>query len=57
MFYGAANLIFENAKALRNNVTQAESLLWERVKGKQLGFKFRHPISTYIVDFYCMKQD
>ncbi len=28
MFYGASNLIFENAKALRNRVTESESLLW-----------------------------
>jgi cyclase len=55
MFYGASNLIFENAKALRNRVTESESLLWERLKGKQLGLKFRrqHPISNYIADFYC----
>ncbi|TCC92070.1 imidazole glycerol phosphate synthase subunit HisF [Pedobacter frigiditerrae] len=55
MFYGASNLIFENARALRNRVTESESLLWEQLKGKQLGLKFRrqHPISIYIADFYC----
>lgn len=55
MFYGASNLIFKNAKALRNRLTESESLLWEHVKGKQLGAKFRrqHPISLYIADFYC----
>ena len=55
MFYGASNLIFENAKALRNRITESESLLWEQLKGKQLGMKFRrqHPISLYIADFYC----
>lgn len=55
MFYGASNLIFEKAKALRNRVTDSESLLWEQLKGKQLGLKFRrqHPISSYIADFYC----
>ena len=46
MFYGASNLIFENAKALRNRVTESESLLWEYLKGKKVGLKFRrqHPI-------------
>lgn len=55
MFYGASNLIFENAKALRNRVTESESLLWEHLKGKQLGLKFRrqHPIANFIADFYC----
>ena len=55
MFYGASNLIFENAKRLRNTLTDAEALLWNHINGKQLGFKFRrqHPISNYIADFYC----
>lgn len=55
MFYGASNLIFENAKALRNRVTESESLLWNYLSKKQLGVKFRrqHPISLYIADFYC----
>ncbi|RZL69838.1 MAG: imidazole glycerol phosphate synthase subunit HisF [Pedobacter sp.] len=55
MFYGASNLIFENAKALRNRVTESESLLWGYLSSKQLGVKFRrqHPISLYIADFYC----
>lgn len=55
MFYGASNLIFENAKKLRNTLTDSEALLWNYIKGKQLGVKFRrqHPIANYIADFYC----
>ena len=55
MFYGASNLIFERAKELRNRLTDSEALLWNHIKGKQLGVKFRrqHPISNYIADFYC----
>jgi cyclase len=55
MFYGASNIIFENAKRLRNNVTEAECLLWQVISNKKLGVKFRrqHPISNYIADFYC----
>ena len=36
-------------------MTLAETLLWERLKGSQLGIKFRrqHPIGMYIADFYC----
>ena len=43
---------------LRNNATNAEQVLWHRLKGKQLGVKFRrqHGIGDYIVDFYCSTQ-
>lgn len=55
MFLGADNLIFENAKKLRNNPTHSETILWAYLRQKPFGFKFRrqHPISIYIADFYC----
>ncbi|KJF44104.1 endonuclease domain-containing protein [Draconibacterium sediminis] len=56
MFYGAKAHIFEKAKLLRNNMTEAEILLWEQLKGKKvLGLRFRpqHPIDIFIADFYC----
>jgi cyclase len=55
MFYGAHNFIFERAKQLRNNLTEAESILWEYLRQKPLGYKFRrqHPMGIYIADFYC----
>ncbi len=56
MFYGAEPHIFEKARELRKNMTTAEELLWDRLKGKQLnGCKFRrqHPIDEFIADFYC----
>jgi hypothetical protein len=31
MFYGAGNLIFERAKALRNKMTPAEEILWKKI--------------------------
>ena len=37
-------------------MTPAEILLWNELRGRRFkGFKFRrqHPISFYIVDFYC----
>jgi len=46
-------------KHLRNNSTEAEILLWNCLKGKQLdGRKFRrqHSIRNYIVDFYCPEE-
>mgnify|MGYP000848844986 FL=1 len=55
MFYGANPEIFVKAKELRENMTDAEKILWSRLKNKQLGkrFKPQHPISIFIVDFYC----
>jgi very-short-patch-repair endonuclease len=56
MFYNAKHHIFEKAKSLRNNMTNSELKLWEKLKGKQmLGLRFRpqHPIDIFIADFYC----
>ena len=43
-------------RELRKNLTESESLLWERLRSSQLeGRKFRrqHSIGVYILDFYC----
>ena len=56
MFYGAKPHIFEKAKMLRKNMTEAEEILWEQLRGKKLmGLRFRpqHPIDIFIADFYC----
>jgi len=56
MYYGVKPPIFERANVLRNKMTPAEQLLWERVKGKKIcGVRFRrqHPNDIFIVDFYC----
>jgi imidazole glycerol-phosphate synthase subunit HisF len=57
MFAGADPLIFEKARALRKNMTQAETILWFQLKQGINGFKFRrqHPLGIYIADFYCHK--
>ncbi len=36
-------------------MTNPEIILWSRLRGKQLGCKFRrqHGIGKFIVDFYC----
>jgi very-short-patch-repair endonuclease len=31
----------KNAKIMRHDMTDAESLIWQNIKSKQLGFKFR----------------
>ncbi|PXX97049.1 hypothetical protein DF185_18670 [Marinifilum breve] len=56
MFYNAKPHIFEKAKSLRQNMTEAELKLWDHLKGKKIqGLRFRaqHPIDIFIVDFYC----
>ena len=58
MSKGASAHIFRNAEKLRENMTEAELVLWEYLKQKKFhGLKFRrqHPIQTYIADFYCHK--
>ncbi|HRI20431.1 MAG TPA: HisA/HisF-related TIM barrel protein, partial [Panacibacter sp.] len=57
MFYKANPLIFQKAEALRNNPTDAESLLWNYLKDGMSGIKFRrqHPASIYVLDFYAHK--
>jgi len=46
------------AKQMRENPTQAEALLWEKLRNKQLGIKFRqqHIINKFIVDFCCIEK-
>ncbi len=44
------------SRDLRNNMTDAEKLLWPRLRNKQiLGLQFyrQKPILNFIVDFYC----
>ena len=56
MFYDAKPIIFERAKAMRENMTQAEKTVWELLKSKNmlgLRFKPQHPIDIFIADFYC----
>lgn len=55
MFYGAPALIHKQAKELRGRETKAEKILWSFLSNRKLNVKFRrqHPISQFIVDFYC----
>ena len=46
----------EMARALRRRSSEAEQLLWSKLRGRRLaGWKFRRqmPIGRYIVDFCC----
>ena len=44
------------SRELRNNMTDAERVLWSRLRGKQLldvQFYRQKPVGPFIVDFYC----
>ena len=43
------------ARKLRTNSTNAEKLLWSRIRSRQLGAKFvrQFPIGPCVVDFAC----
>ncbi len=45
----------QRRQELRKNQTATEQILWQAIRGKQLGVKFRrqHGIGHYIADFYC----
>ena len=48
----------QRAKAHRRNLTDAERILWSKLKGKQInGWQFRkqHPVGPYIADFACVR--
>jgi len=53
-----SHLLLERAKGMRNNPTEAEAILWESLKSKKIGSKFRrqHLIDDYIVDFVCLEK-
>jgi very-short-patch-repair endonuclease len=44
------------SRNLRNNMTDAERLIWSKIRRKQIGdlqFYRQKNIGHYIVDFYC----
>jgi len=55
MFLEATPLIFQRARELRDDMTSAEIKLWEFLRSRPSGYKFRrqHPIGPFIADFYC----
>lgn len=55
MHKGALKHLFQRARELRNEATHPEIILWNYLRTKPLGFKFRrqHPYANYIFDFYC----
>ncbi len=48
----------DKARALRAQMTDAETLMWQQLRGRRFqGFKFRRqrPLGPYILDFVCLE--
>ena len=57
--YPAPMSTTEITRRLRRHSTDAEKLLWRRLRSRQLGgakFRRQHPIGPYVVDFFCSEQ-
>jgi leucyl-tRNA synthetase len=54
----AYSTIADYQKELKNNLTEAENTLWQRIRNNQLGAKFRrqHVFGKYIADFICLPE-
>ncbi|HET8838276.1 MAG TPA: DUF559 domain-containing protein [Flavobacteriaceae bacterium] len=50
--------LLDRAKKMRKNPTKAEAALWNELRNKKIGNKFRqqHPIDKYIADFVCLSK-
>jgi very-short-patch-repair endonuclease len=52
----ANKTLYQYAKELRKNHTEAEDILWQHLRSRKLGglkFRRQHPLHKYIADFYC----
>jgi very-short-patch-repair endonuclease len=51
----APELTVRRARDLRRRMSLPEVLVWQAVRGGQLGVRFRrqHPVGPWILDFYC----
>jgi very-short-patch-repair endonuclease len=47
----------DRSRELRREMTPAETILWQELRGNRLGVRFRRQqiIAGFIVDFYCHK--
>jgi len=51
----ASEVLIDRARELRQRMTRAEAVLWQALRRKPWGVRFRrqHPVGAYILDFYC----
>jgi len=46
----------EKRRQLRNNLTKAEVIVWQHLKGRQVNnckFRRQYSIGPFVLDFYC----
>ncbi len=48
----------EKRRVLRTTMPPAEVILWQRIRGQQLGYKFRrqYSVGPYVIDFCCVQE-
>ena len=47
----------ELAREFRGRATEAETILWERLRDRRTGglkFRRQHPVGQFVLDFYCV---
>lgn len=51
----SANRMLYRRKNLRQKTTNSENILWNELRRKKLGYKFKRQFSVdnYVIDFYC----
>jgi very-short-patch-repair endonuclease len=55
-YYSAGKEVLYKGRILRKKMTSSEKILWQYLRNKKfLGkiFRRQHPVSQFIVDFYC----
>jgi len=56
LYFGATARTLQLAGTLRRAMTEAERMLWKKLRDRQLnGFRFQrqHPVNEFVVDFFC----
>lgn len=53
-----SKFLLQYAKGMRKEPTKAEDILWQSLRNRNLGYKFRrqHIIADYIADFVCIEK-
>ena len=55
---GATAAIKDKAKKLRKKMTDAEKILWSKIRNRKVNgmyFRRQHPYGIYILDFFCFE--
>jgi very-short-patch-repair endonuclease len=56
MYFNSSIELLDRAHSLRNEATEAEDMLWQMIRNRQVGgmkFRRQHALAGFIADFYC----